>query len=357
MRLLILTADYSPYSWSGIGVAVERQARALAALGIEVHVLTAAPMERPLEHTGEGPAVHHLSRQRCPVDPRGFDLVHLHSLALSELALQMRWRFGLPLIYTAHSLLHLELAGIPAARGWCEVQAHLLAQSDWVIFLSRSERAAAIERMPGLATRSSVIPNSVAPPPRRLPPPPQDGPVVFAGRFSRNKGLELMAALIPIVLGRYRCRFVLAGGHGDAAGNRAARDVAARFPQQCRVVGWLDRDSLDGLLARSSLVVVPSLYEPFGLIALEAMRVGAPVLAADVGGLSETVIEGSGGRLVPSHDPGEWSDAIVELLSTPSLSRDLRRRGPAYVADKFDPSKLALHLREMVYDQQLCGRS
>jgi glycosyltransferase involved in cell wall biosynthesis len=350
MRLLILTADYPPNNWSGVGVAVERQVQALAALGIDVHVLVAtSPRFEESRMLGGEPSVHHLSRERCPVDPQRFDLVHLHSLALSEFALELRRRFSLPLVYTAHSLLHLELEDTPRARFWCAVQASMFVLSDWVVFLSNSERSAAIHLVPGLAACSSVIPNCVPPPPASLPPPPEDGSVVFAGRFARSKGVELLAEIIPMVLAQYKCWFVLAGGHGTTAGSCIVRDVAARFPQSCQVTGWLGRDELDELLAHAVLALVPSLYEPFGMIALEAMRLGTPVLSADVGGLSEIVVQGSGGRVVPSRDPAEWSEAIIEIVSTPAIARDLRRRGPEYVTSCFDPSRIAQRLRDTVY--------
>lgn len=348
MRVMILTADYPPRVWSGIGMAVERQALALTALGIEVVVLVAAKLATSTE-TNNGPSVRRLSRRRFPVDPQRFDLIHLHSLALSELALELRRRFGLPLIYTAHSLVHLELRDTPPATFWCAVQERLLATSDHVVFLSAAERSVAIHAMPELAARSTVIPNGVPAPPAPMVEPTAEGPIVFAGRFTKNKGVELLAELIPRVLAQRRSQFILAGGHGDETGYRAIRNAAAHFPDACRVVGWLPRDDLDKLFARAALVLIPSLYEPFGLVALEAMRMGAPVLAAGVGGLAEVVRWDSGGWVVPSHDPEEWRAAILDIISTPTIAQELRRRGPRYVAARFDIGRITERLITEVY--------
>jgi glycogen synthase len=191
------------------------------------------------------------------------------------------------------------------------------------------------------------VPSPPTPLPRQTP----DGPIVFAGRFARSKGVELLAALIPRVLARRRCRFILAGGHGDAASSRVISDIARRFPGDCSIVGWLERDALDRLFARASLVLVPSCYEPFGLVALEGMRVGAPVLAAAVGGLAEIVTEESGGRLVQSRDPERWCNQILEIMSTPSLTKKWRERGPQYVATRFDSVRLAKQLWDVAYRQ------
>jgi len=348
VRALMLTADYPEPVWSGIGTAVAAQAAALTAVGVDVHVLAPARADGPAAApAGRGPVVHGLSGDRCPVRPAEFDVIHLHSLSLGELALEMRRRFRVPLVYTAHSLLERELPGVPEAEGWRRLQVALMTRSDHVVFLSADERTAALDRLPSLAGRSSVLPNGVAALPPAGPAPEEPGPVVFAGRFARSKGMALLDVIVRRLAGRYR--FVVAGGHGDALGHRIADGLAAAHPEACRVVGWVDRETLDRLFSGAGLVLIPSEYEPFGIVALEAMRVGAPVLAAAVGGLVEAVGPGSGGRLVRSRDPRVWCEAIHEILGAPALRRELRRRGPAYVALRHDPVRLARRLVDEVY--------
>jgi glycogen(starch) synthase len=342
MKVLILTADYPPHPWSGIGVAVERQARALAEIGIGVTVLVA---DRPLPEAS-AVEVLPLRRDRFPVDPRGFDAVHVHSLRLAELALELRRRFGLPLVATLHGLPHRELEPGPIARHWSAVARRLLRAADRAVFVSAAERDAAVEWLPEIAARAFVVPNGVPP----LPVVPADiedrseGPIVFAGRFARSKGMDLLAGIVPRLV-RER-PVVLAGGHGDAEGEEIARRLAFAFPGRCRLAGWLSRDELDALLRRAALVLVPSRYEPFGLVALEALAAGAPVLAADVGGLREVVGEGSGGRRLGSRDPGVWAGAAAELLA--SGARREAACGPAW-ARRFSPAAGAVRLARDVY--------
>ncbi len=349
--MLVLTADYPPATWSGIGGAVESQACALAGLGVDVTVLVGGAFSDAESAAGvPGLTVRSLSAEYCPVDTGTFDLVHLHSLALSEFALELCRRTGLPLVYTAHSLLHLELEDGAATRFWLGVQDCVLAASDHVIFLSAAERWAALDRMPELAGRSSVLPNSVPPLPRVPPQSHVNGPVVFAGRFTRNKGIDLLAEIVPLMLAARSCHFVLAGGHGDSEGERIVRTLAERFPNNCLVAGWLPRQALDQLFAHAALVLVLSLYEPFGMVALEAMRLGAPVLAAATGGLMETVADGSGGRLEYSRDPRQWSVAALEIISDPRLTEELSARGPRYVASRFDAASITRTLVGEVYE-------
>jgi glycosyltransferase involved in cell wall biosynthesis len=340
-------------------VAVERQAHSLADLGAEVHVLVAAGPGRPATRASSVGrlSVSPLSSRRFPVDPRGFDLVHVHSLALAELALELRRRTALPLVYTAHSLVAEELrwggADASVARSWGTVQERLLAASDRVVFLSAAERAAAVRLFPALAERSAVVPNGLPPSDPVSPPAPAGGPIVFAGRFARSKGIELLGDIVAAVLAEPArfgpARFVLAGGHGDATGERVVRDLLRRHPAACAAAGWLSRDRMEALLASAALVLVPSLYEPFGLVALEAMRAGAPVLAADVGGLHDVVTQGSGGRLVGSRDPERWATEVHEMLASAETRALLRERGPRHVRAHFDSSRIAGRLLGEVY--------
>lgn len=337
MRVLILTADYPPNPWSGVGVAVERQARGLAASGIGVQVLVA---DGTTEESLPGFDIRPLARDRFPADPRRFDGVHVHSLRLAELALELRRRFGLPLAATVHGLVHLELPPSPRARRWSGLQRRLLQSADRVVFVSESERDAALSWLPGIAPRARVVPNAVPTP--ELRPRGADGPVVFAGRFAASKGLDLLEGMAPLL----DHPMVLAGGHGDPEGEAAARRIAAGPGR--RLAGWLSREEMDALLRRAALVVVPSRYEPFGLVALEAMALGAPVLAADVGGLREVAAPGSGARRLASRDPRRWAAEVRELLRS-GEAEALAAAGPAW-ARRFSPAAVASRLVSDVYE-------
>jgi len=105
-------------------------------------------------------------------------------------------------------------------------------------------------------------------------------------------------------------------------------------------------------LSQATLVLIPSFYEPFGLVALEAMRLGTPVLAAAVGGLAETVTPDSGGRLVASHDPDEWAAVIMEIMDSDAIQAQLRQQGPLYVATHFNEEQWISRLFTEAYSTQ-----
>jgi 1,4-alpha-glucan branching enzyme len=315
-------------------------------------VLAAGTLRQSREHRLQ---VLPLAGARFPADPRTFDLVHLHSLALAELGLELHRRFGLRIVYTVHSLIARELDPGPVARLWSAVQESLLAICHELVFLSSAERSAALATRPELAAHSSVIANAVPAPPPAVPHDRRSqGPIVFAGRFTGSKGVALLAEIVPRLVALHPVQVVIAGGHGDDAGEQTIGRLAASCPQVV-VRGWLPRAELDRLFAGAALVLVPSRYEPFGLVALEAMRMGAPVLAAAVGGLCETVGPASGGCLVYSDDPEQWTAQALAILNNPQLSRSLACRGPRWAA-RFSPRRIASRLTA-VYARAIKGAS
>jgi glycosyltransferase involved in cell wall biosynthesis len=347
MRLLILTADYPPYAWSGIAYAVEAQARALAEAGVDVHVVVGRS-GRAFAFNRHGPQLHRLDRSRFPVDPRGFDRVHLHSLSLAELCLELRRRFGVPMTYTAHSLLSRELDFGPESNHWIRLQRELFRLSDCVVLLSESERVAASQALPDPA-QAVVIGNGVPPAPTHVRRRRRLGPIVFAGRFSRTKGLDLLSELLPRLMRRGPWRAVIAGGHGDASSLRAIRRLRTSLGERCRIPGWLPRPRLQTLLGGAGLLLMPSAYEPFGLLALEAMRLGTPVLASSTGGLAEIITADSGGRLARVNDVPEWTDRASEILESPDVWTALHKSGPPYVAERFQMRGIAERLLREAY--------
>jgi 1,4-alpha-glucan branching enzyme len=347
---MLLTADYPEASWSGIGAAVEVQAEALAACGADVDVVAASPHNAsPLRRRTNRVRVHELSGARFPISARGFDWVHLHSLALAELALELRKRFPVRLAYTAHSLIARELQESPAREFWSRVQLAVMRASDGVVFLSESERAAALEIAPELRARAHVVGNAVWPGPAPYLRSAPDGPVVFAGRFARSKGISLLAAFVSRLARVSRVKFVLAGGHGDRESEGIVTSLAARLGGACHLAGWLPPARLRLLFQRSALVVMPSEYEPFGMAALEAMSAGAPVLAARTGGLAEMMRPESGGCLAASRDPDDWCDHARAILSNRDEWCGLHERGPHYAAARFHPKSMALRLMQEAY--------
>lgn len=345
-RVLVLAADYDERPWSGVGRAVARQSRALADEGVGVHVLVADGAAVPAA-SDETVPVSRLSRARFPVDPRDFDWIHVHSLRLADLAVEIRRRFKCPLACTVHGWPHRESNTANASR-WSVVLRRLIERCDRIVFLSEAEREFGLRICPSIEDRSATIGHGLAATQADRHD-RTNGPIVFAGRWAWSKGVDLAAGVARRVAEGERAHFVFAGGHGEAAGTAAVARLASDFPTRCRVAGWMEGGRLAALFARAALVLVPSRYEPFGLVALEAMSRGAPVLAADEGGLREVVAAKAGGVRVSSRSTTAWVDAVLTLLDDPIEMARLSACGPEYVARHFSPRTMARRFVEEVY--------
>jgi glycosyltransferase involved in cell wall biosynthesis len=331
MRVLVLTADLPPHVRSGIGRSVGYQVAALAGLGCKTDVATTV-------HGASLPSVRvtQLSTGRFPQALRGSDVLHLHSLRLAELAWQLKKRDGSSLLYTAHSLLERELACTPEAAAWIRVQERLLQQADHVIFLSEGERRYALKTWPCLRGRSSVLPHGI--PVAPLEPCSFSGPpiILFAGRFCRSKGIDVAIAIMRTLLRNdSSATVVLAGGQGDAASERLVSELVSDYPARCLAPGWLSQNALNDWLRRTTVLLVPSRYEPFGMIALEAQAKGVPVLGARVDGMADLLGKMSGGATVADHDAEHWAEVLERMLADRAGLASMSERGPRYVHAEF----------------------
>lgn len=130
---------------------------------------------------------------------------------------------------------------------------------------------------------------------------------LFVGRLDRQKGVEVFLAAMagqPGLSGAVVGGSVVGGAHG-ADGLEVPANVA--------MLGWMDREDVRRWIAACDVLVVPSRWEGFGLIAAEGMRAGKPVVASEVGGLRELVVDGLTGRLVPPDDPAALRHALLQL--------------------------------------------
>jgi glycosyltransferase involved in cell wall biosynthesis len=264
-------------------------------------------------------------------------VIHVHSLGLANLALEISSRFNLRLLYTAHSIVRKELPPGTDRQVWSSLQRLLFQKASHVFFLCREERWLGMQVCSSVEQKSSILPHGIATYDDVDCQASPNGPLVFAGRFCHSKGIDVFIETARELLRRNgKLRFAIAGGHGDEPETVTVQTFASQFPENCRVYGWAPRATLDKLFAQASLVLIPSRYEPFGMVALEALRMGAPVLAAATGGLAEIVSRQSGGTLISGYNPVEWADRCEALLSAQTNSPQLRRQRTRYIAAQYD---------------------
>lgn len=200
-----------------------------------------------------------------------------------------------------------------------------------------SESVAAALREAGIAVLPPVAPGVAV---RETRPPLSDPPVAaFAGRLAREKGGEALLRAMPAVLSRVPdARLLVAGDGPDGA--RLRELAAAVGIQDCtRFLGHLSALELDAALSPAWVQVVPSLWnEPFGLVAPEAMMRGTAVVAAATGGLTDAVVDGNTGLLVPIGDTDALGAAIVRVLSSRETAEAMGAAGRRRAIERFQES-------------------
>ncbi|TDK27667.1 glycosyltransferase family 1 protein [Arthrobacter crusticola] len=174
--------------------------------------------------------------------------------------------------------------------------------------------------------------------------------IVSVGRLVPRKGMDLVIRALRILAdGGYDVELVLVGGPGNAARleedpeARRLKALAADLGVEDRVVfaGQVGREEMPPVLRSADAVVCAPWYEPFGIVPLEAMACGVPVVAAAVGGLVDTVVDGRTGRHVPPQDPGAIAGAVGEILDSPDWGAELGRNGYRRVRARYSWNRIA----------------
>ena len=356
MRVLILSWEYPPLIEGGLARHVRKLAENLVAQGVEVHVLARGTEQSPPEEELDGVIVH---RVREPARPRDlsefvtwvehmnadmlavgvevgdrydFDLVHGHDWLVAVAGDHLANRFRCPLAVTIHATEY------GRHQGWVDKhpQSHIHGVEKWMA--NRADRVIAcsaymrehisdIYDLP--EERIAVIPNGIDP--ADLVPvddldtlrsrfaAPDERLVLLVGRLVYEKGFQLALEALPGLIERVgNVRFIVAG---SGTAEQELREQATRLglDEHGTFVGWIGDDVLHSLYRIADLTVVPSIYEPFGLVALEAMASGCPCLVADTGGLREVVPNDDVGLRFHSRDPDSLGQMAERLLTDAGL--------------------------------------
>jgi starch synthase len=386
MRIDLLSREYPPEVYGGAGVHVEHLARELRArCSVRVHCFGAPRNESgvtgyqlPAGLDRANPALRTLGADlEMAAGCAGADLVHSHTWYANLAGHVAKLLHGVPHVVTTHSLEPLrpwkaeQLGGGYAISSWAERTAILGA--DAVIAVSRGMRRDVLDCYPDLdPDRVVVLHNGIdsalyAPDHgtgvlERFGVDPGRPSVVFVGRITRQKGLPYLLraarSLDPVV------QLVLCAGAPDTPEIAAEVETLVEGLRTTRDgVVWisrmLPRSDVVQLLTHAGVFVCPSIYEPMGIVNLEAMACEAPVVATDTGGIPEVVADGETGLLVPVEQAADGTPAdadrfVVDLadrvnavLADPVRAAAMGRAGRARAIEHFSWSQIARRTHEL----------
>jgi glycogen(starch) synthase len=391
-RVLLLSWEYPPVIEGGLARHVRKLAEAMVRQGVSVDVLTRGVGDGPA--TGQpgvdelgGVRIHRVPEPGWPRDldrfvawveqmngdmlaagevlaeENDYDLIHGHDWLVAQASAALAERAGIPYVTTIHATEH------GRHQGWVqdEPQAHIHSVERWmaaranaVIVCSHYMRGHVADIFDIDERRIKVIPNGIDP--SELQPAgdlqalrlkfakPQEKLVLLVGRLVYEKGFQLALEALPSVVRQVEGVRYLVAGSGTHEHELKAQAKRLGLSDHGDFLGWIGDDVLHSLYRIADLCVVPSIYEPFGLVALEAMASGCPCIVADTGGLREVVPVGERvGLRFNGGDPEHLGVMIERLLVDDALRERLVTEASEHVL-RFDWDDIAERTR-CVYSQ------
>jgi glycogen(starch) synthase len=380
-RVLVVSWEYPPIVEGGLARAVRKLSEALVAdAGVEVHVLTRGGEHGPLDEVRHGVHVHRVREPQYPsalpefvrwvgrmnhdllergrelAQEHDFDLVHGHDWLVAVAAKRLADRAGCPFVCTIHATEHGRhqswvhkppQSDIHRAERW---MAHV---ADQVFVCSHYMRGHVADVFDLDEARVTVTPNGIDPgdlqPVQDLEAlrarfaAPKEKLVLLVGRLVYEKGfqhaLEALAGPQGVIARVGQVRFLVAG---SGTHEWELKDQAERLGlmEHGTFMGWIGDAELHSLYRIADLTVVPSIYEPFGLVALEAMASGCPCIVADTGGLREVVPNERVGLRFAARDPRSLGRMVERVLTDDALRDRLVAEASEHVL-RFDWADVA----------------
>jgi glycosyltransferase involved in cell wall biosynthesis len=390
MKILVLTWEFPPRIVGGIARHVGELYPELVARGHDVHLITVQFGDMPLQSVVEGIQVHRVTVGQSHdflhwvgqmnqmmgryagelIEQHGpFDLVHAHDWLVADSAIALKHRFKLPLVATIHATEHGRNRGIHNA-----IHQHVhdhemgLSYEAWrVIVCTNYMRRELQVTLDTPIDKIDVIYNGIRAQKKQVAPghdraafrrrfaQDEDRIVYYVGRMTPEKGIACLVDAAPQVLAGMagRVKFVIIGGGNTVPFQRQVQQMG--LGPNFLFTGFLADAELDIFQTIADCAVFPSLYEPFGIVALESFAARVPVVVSDAGGLPEVVRHGETGIVTRRNDPNSIADGILQVLNHPQLSAQLVERAYQDLKQRFRWDQIAVQT-EAVYDRVLAER-
>ncbi len=372
----MLSWEYPPRIVGGIAPHVYDLSRELVKLGSEVTVVTCEFPGAKEREVVEGVQVFRVDAYRFPAPDfaswvymmnvnmqtraleimkgQGLrpDVIHAHDWLVATAAIGLKHLFRVPLVATIHSTEDGRRGGIHSDynRMIHQTEGWLTSEAERVVCCSNfmANHIAYIFGTP--RSKIAVIPNGVDPAKftrpydwealRRGFVTPHEKLILYVGRLVHEKGINILVDAMHRILGRVDAKLVIVGD-GYLKDELLGRVRYQGLVDKVYITGFLDDSTLKLLYRTADVCVVPSLYEPFGIVALEAMAAGAPLVVSDTGGLSEVVEDGVTGLKVPPWNPNAIADAVIRILTDRGYGETLAQNAFKRVMERYGWRRIA----------------
>ncbi|MEK5255606.1 glycosyltransferase family 4 protein [Paenibacillus sp. FSL F4-0125] len=379
VSVLILSWEYPPLIIGGIAPHVYELSRHLKDKWTEIHVVTNSAPQSPIFETEKGVFVHRVNSYENLTDFEDwvlqfnlaivdyvktqllgnvrFDFIHAHDWLVGYAAILLRHQLNLPLVTTIHATEYGRNQGLftPQQQGIHSIENELVSLSDKVIVCSSYMKHEVCNVHAIDEQKMEVIPNGIDLSSLQLKEPhtfqrelyaqAEEKIVLFIGRLVKEKGVQVLLESAREVLSVIPdCKFIIAG-RGPMLSE--LEGMASEINSQVLFTGFIKNQEKNFLLEIADLCVFPSLYEPFGIVAIEAMGSGTPIVVSDVGGLAEIVEDGRTGLTSVPGDSYILAENILRILQDSSLASRIAEAGRTETVLHFDWRSIALRTKEV----------
>ena len=388
MKILMLTWEYPPRVVGGISRVVHDLSRTLLKDGHDVTVITYKDGDAPYFEDDKGVKVYRVDNYM--INPNNFidwimqmnfnmiakaneiiakegnfDVIHAHDWLVANAAKTLKSSYNIPIVSTIHATEAGRNSGIHD-----ETQRYI-NDTEWMLTYESSEvivnsnyMKGELQRLFGLPyEKINVIPNGVNMSLfngierdynfRRRFAMDNEKIILFMGRLVYEKGVQHLIAAMPKILNGYHDVKLIIAGQGGMLNELKQEVNALGIGEKVYFAGYMNGKDVQKMYKAADISVFPSTYEPFGIVALEAMLAENPIVVSDIGGLNEIVQHKENGMKSYAGNPNSIADSILELLYDYKLCADITRKAKNKVRNEYNWSKIAQDTH-FTYQKAIC---
>ena len=389
MKILMLTWEYPPRIVGGIARVVHDLSKRLIKDGHEVTVVTYRDnADVPEYENDKGVNVYRvdnymihpnnfidwimqlnfnmLSKATEIINKEGgFDVIHAHDWLVTYAAKSLKNAYDIPIVATIHATEAGRNSGIhDETQRYINDTEWLLTYEATEVIVNSNYMKNEIQRLFGLPfDKINVIPNGINLSNftgierdydfRRQYAMDNEKIILYVGRLVYEKGIQHLIAAMPKVLSNYHDAKLIIAGRGGMMDELRQEANNLGLNDKIYFTGYLDSKQVQKMYKCADVAVFPSTYEPFGIVALEAMLAGVPTVVSDVGGLDEIVTHGVDGMKAYAGNANSIADSITALLYDHQLATNVAKKAKQKVKEQFNWEKIAQDTH-FTYEKAVC---
>ncbi len=388
MKILMLTWEYPPRVVGGIARVVYDLSRTLLKDGHDVTVVTYKDGDMPYFEDDKGVKVYRVDNyminpnnfidwimqlnfnlvakaNEIIAEQGNFDVIHAHDWLVAYAAKTLKNSYNIPIVATIHATEAGRNSGIHD-----ETQRYI-NDTEWMLTYEASEVIVnsnymknELQRLFGLPyEKINVVPNGVNLNLfngierdynfRRRYAMDNEKIILFMGRLVYEKGVQHLISAMPKILNGYHDSKLIICGKGGMLDELKAQVNSMGIGNKVYFAGYMNGKDVQRMYKAADIAVFPSTYEPFGIVALEAMLSENPIVVSDVGGLNEIVQHRENGMKSYAGNPNSIADSILELLYDHKLCADITKKAKNKVRNEYNWSKIAQDTH-FTYQKAIC---